>query len=225
MLAIVQARNSSQRLPGKVLREVDRVPVLGYLLDRLAMCKRVQSIIVATSDQTDDTTIERYCMSRGLTCIRGPLDDVAERFRLAIGVTKADAFVRISADSPVMDPAIVDRAVELFSSRACDLATNVRVRTFPKGQSVEVLKAATFLNACAEFDDARDKEHVTTYFYRHPDRFRIESFENERNLGDMSMAIDTLEDWVRFKVVIGNMTRPPASYGLNELIELYEQAA
>lgn len=207
-----------------MLRVVNGTPILGYLLNRLLRCETLTGIVVATSVETDDTAIERFCEARDIACIRGPLDDVAARFRLAVAYMNADAFIRISGDSPLMDPVIVDRAVRMFASENCDLVTNVRTRTFPKGQSVEVMRTSTFMNASGAFEDAADKEHVTTYFYRHADRFRIASFENDRNLGDMSMAIDTAEDFARFGSVVGRMKRPQTTYHLDDLIDLYAMA-
>jgi spore coat polysaccharide biosynthesis protein SpsF len=221
VLAIVQARLSSKRLPGKVLREVGGAPLLSYVLGRLGRSETLTKVIVATSVGADDDAIAEFCRRSDVTCIRGPLDDVAARFRMVVEATNEPAFLRISADSPMIDPAIVDRAVRLFRDGMWDLVTNVAKRTFPKGQSVEVLGSAAFVRASRDFVDAVDKEHVTPYFYRHTDRFSIENFECERQLGELSMVVDTPEDLQRFVTALDRMKKPYKDYSFDELVGLY----
>ena len=141
MLVIIQARLSSVRLPGKVLRPLAGRPMLAQLVDRLKMAKRVGAIIVATSTETDDDAIARFCADMGVRCFRGPVADVAERLTEAAEDAGAEAFVRINGDSPLMCPAIVDAVIELYEAQDVDLATNVQTRTFPRGLSVEVIRS------------------------------------------------------------------------------------
>ncbi len=189
--AVVQARMSSQRLPGKVLAPLAGKPALAWLLYRLASF----DVVVATSDEPSDGPVAAFCAERGVVCFRGPLEDVAARFAGVVERLGLDAFVRVSGDSPLLDPALVAEALELFEATRPDVATNVFPRSFPPGQSVEVVDAATFLAVRPEFD-ADDREHVTRFFYRHPERFRIENFSTVPYAGP-SHALDTPEDLAR----------------------------
>ena len=196
--AVVQARMSSQRLPGKVLAQLAGRPALGWLLERLDGLP----VVVATSTDSSDDTVAAFCAERGVRYIRGPLDDVAGRFALVVEQLGLEAFVRVNGDSPLLDRRLVDRGLELFCETEPDLATNVFPRTFPRGQSVEVVRAETFFAARPEFD-AEDREHVTRFFYRHPERFRIENFAAPEPYDGPGHALDTpadqarLDDWLR----------------------------
>src|SRR5689334_213909 len=128
LVAVVQARYSSRRLPGKVLQEVAAKPLLAYLLERLARCSTLRGIVVATSVEKSDDAIARFCIERGIELYRGPLADVLGRFVGAAETLNLDALVRINGDSPLLDPAIVDQAVELFEQGDVDLVTNVHPR-------------------------------------------------------------------------------------------------
>src|SRR5688500_16406077 len=114
MHAIVQARMSSSRLPGKVLREEGGKQLLGYLLERVGRCSCLGGVVVATSTEAADDPVARYCAEQGVPCCRGPLEDVAGRFVRVLERYPEEAFVRLTADSPLLDPALVERAAALF---------------------------------------------------------------------------------------------------------------
>jgi spore coat polysaccharide biosynthesis protein SpsF len=223
LVAVVQARYSSQRLPGKVLREVDGKPLLGYLLERLRRCREIAQAVVATSTDVSDDAIARYCEAQATRLYRGPLEDVLGRFVEVAESLDASALVRVSGDSPLMDPAIVDRAVSLYAAEGADLVTNVQVRSFPKGQSVEVISTDALRRAAAETDDAEDREHVTRYLYRHPEQFRIRNFKREGDAADIQLSVDTPADFQMFEQIVAAMERPPAEYGLDEILALRER--
>ena len=204
---VVQARMSSQRLPGKVLAPLSGKPVLAWLLDRLAGF----DVVVATSDDASDDPVAAFCAERGVECSRGPLADVAGRFAGVVENYGLEAFARVSGDSPLLDPALLSRAFELFRETEPDLASNVFPRSYPPGQSVEVVRAATFLAARPEFDE-RDREHVTTFFYAHPERFRIESFAAAVPYDGPSHAIDTADDLARIEAWARALPRPDAGW-------------
>ena len=115
---------------------------------------------------------------------------MAERFAAIIQQEQIPAFVRISGDSPLIDPKIVDQAIQLYENSESDLVTNILIRSFPKGQSVEVLRSETFLRILPEFDKY-EQEHVTPFYYRHPERFRITAFTSGVDAGSCQLSIDT----------------------------------
>jgi spore coat polysaccharide biosynthesis protein SpsF (cytidylyltransferase family) len=219
--AIVQARMGSARLPGKVLAEVSGKPLLAYLVERLERARKLDGVVVATSDVAEDDAVASFCRAAGVECHRGPLDDVAGRVLGAARAFGLDAFVRISGDSPLLDQDLADRAAVLLAGTGCDLATNVHPRrTFPHGQSVEAFRRDAFERGYAAAAEPGDFEHVTPVFYRRADEFVIESFEREPAIGDVRLVVDTEEDLAVVTEIVGAMTRPHWDYGLEELLEL-----
>lgn len=221
---IVQARCSSQRLPGKVLRPVAGRPMIQYLTERLARCRLVDKVVIATSTEHSDDDLAAWCEKAGLDCVRGPLDDVAGRFLLAARRHELDSLVRINADSPLLDPAIVDRAIALFAEGSWDLVTNVLVRSFPKGQSVEVIRTS-LLAAAHPAMTAEEREHVTQHFYLHAASFRIGNFSHSEDLSALQHSVDTPEDFAAFSALVAAMTRPHWEYGLSDLLTLSRETA
>jgi spore coat polysaccharide biosynthesis protein SpsF len=215
----------SQRFPGKVLHPVAGKPMLRYLLERLGHCRMVSERVVATSDSEEDRAIVRFCQAQGIDCRRGPLENVAERFRQVLDACGFDGFVRVNGDSPLLDQALVDRAVARFREGDAEIVTNVLERTFPRGQSVEVLKSETFRRGVAAMREEADREHVTRFFYTQRERFRIVNLRAARDESGVQLSVDTPEDMKRFTGIIGRMDRPHWEYGLEEILQFYRRGA
>lgn len=211
MFVLVQARYNSKRMPCKVLRNLVGKPMLQWTLERLTLCKKSAKIVVATSAETTDNPIAEFCQQFGWPCYRGSLSNVAERFAQIVSQEKIPAFVRISGDSPLIDPKIVDHAVQLYQNSYCDLVTNILIRSFPKGQSVEVLRSKTFLNVLPEFDNY-EREHVTPFYYRHPEKFFITSFTSGVDAGKCQLSVDTLADFQKVQQLLESTSGQPGSW-------------
>ncbi|WP_416900348.1 MAG: cytidylyltransferase domain-containing protein [Minwuia sp.] len=214
---IVQARTGSSRCPAKVMRTVAGRRLIDYTLDALELCRAGRPLIVATSDDPLDDALAAHCAARSTPVVRGPLLDVAGRFRTVLQQFPVRAFVRVSGDSPLIDHRLVDLAVETFRTERPDIVSNVVERTYPKGQSVEVLASHAFLKGEAEMADPADREHVTTWFYRHAERFNIVSLKADENLGQASMVIDTEEEFRRFRKLAHQLDSPAWRYRWHEL--------
>lgn len=221
--AIIQARMGSRRLPGKVLRQVGGKPLLGYLLERITRCPCLQQVVVATSGEADDALVARLCQDYGVACFRGELDDVASRFVAIARQWQLSAFVRLSGDSPLLDTALVEQAVGRFGAGIHEVVTNVWPRSFPSGQSVEVVSSNAYLRAYGLMGEAADREHVTTFLYRHPELFSIANFAASEDLTWMRLSVDTPEDLARFATIVELMQRPQWEYRLDEITQLYRQ--
>lgn len=194
-VCVVQARVSSQRVPGKVLAQLAEEPVLTTLLRRLARVRSCREVIVATSDRPEDGSVAALAAAQGVRVVRGSLENVAHRFLTVAREPGVGALVRICADSPFMDPVLIDQAVRLFWRSAADLVTTSNPRTTPSGLSVEVLAAAPFCTCYDSFQDAADFEHVTRAYYRNRAQYRIVSFVPPEPIAlDRSLAIDTPAD-------------------------------
>lgn len=222
---IIQARMSSSRFPGKVLHRVAGKPMLQYLLERLGRCASLDTVVVATSREESDTPVARFCEERGVPCHRGPLADVAGRFLGVMDRFGFDAFVRVTGDSPLLDPRIVDRAVGLFREAGADAVTNVLERSFPKGQSVEVFRSDVFRRGYGRMREARHFEHVTLFFYENARDYRIVNFSSGQDLGRVQLSVDTPEDMARFEAIVLRMDRPHCDYGWREILDLGREAA
>lgn len=218
--AVVQARMSSRRLPGKVLRKLHGRPMLQYLLERLERCRTLDEVVVATTTDPSDDQLAEYCRRAGVLCHRGPRDNVAERLRQAGQRLALDAFVRVCGDSPLLDGRLIDRAVDLFHSDRFDVVTNVMPRSFPAGQSVEVVRSTALADAVGHMSDQVDLEHVTRFFYRNSDRYRIHNFSSELDHDDVSLAVDNSCDFDHIAALIAAMTEPQWQYDVNDLLRL-----
>jgi spore coat polysaccharide biosynthesis protein SpsF len=221
MLIIVQARLSSSRLPGKVLRDLCGRPMLGWTLERLRSARLVSKIVVATSLETDDDKVASFCSAQGVSCVRGPLDNVAERFAVAVRTESAEAFMRITGDAPLIDPAIVDAAIRLHQAGEWDLVSNVLVRSFPVGQSVEILRSSAFLQALEEMNAPADREHVTQFLHKNRGRYRTVNFSSGADAASVQMSVDLPEDFERARMLIEASNGKPG--GWRELLAILEK--
>lgn len=189
---VVQARMGSTRLPGKVLKDIAGRPMLSYQMERLRRVKRAERIVVATTDQPADDAVERFCQKEKIACVRGSEHDVLARYHLAIERFPADVVVRITADCPLIDPAIVDEAIAAYEP---DYVSNMLETTYPYGMAVEVFSAQALREAHREAKDPAEREHVTPFIYRHPERYRLRSLTMAPNLSHHRWTVDTPEDF------------------------------
>ncbi len=220
--AIIQARMSSSRRPGKLLYEVAGKPMLQYVLERLQHCRNLDGQVVATSTQDDDTPIANFCDRFGISVYRGDLANVARRFLEVIELLRFDAFVRISGDSPLLDQQLVDQAVDCFRSGSFDMVTNLMPRSYPEGQSVEVIKSGVFRAAYVAMNSPVHFEHVTPWFYEHHEDFKMLNLGAPHDWSDIHLAVDTEEDMKTFAGIVARFDQPHWQYGLSEIIEIYE---
>lgn len=205
---IIQARMSSSRFPGKVLRSVAGRPLLSYLIESLDHCRNAGPIVVACSTEQSDDPIAQFCAQVGTLCIRGSLDDVMGRFQLVIDQLDASQFVRVCGDSPLLDHRLIDQAIALFWQHRPDLVTNLFPRSFPAGQSVEVVDSDCLRQIGAQATTAEDREHVTRFFYGAADRFNIVNFEADGDWSHHHMAVDEPEDLDRFATRLDSLPGP-----------------
>jgi spore coat polysaccharide biosynthesis protein SpsF len=209
---------SSRRFPGKVLKNLAGKPMLQWTLERLESSKFLGKAVVATSLDSGDDAVEEFCLSQNIKCHRGPLENVAQRFAEVATLEKAESFVRINGDSPLIDPEIIDEAVAIFRMTNADLVTNTLVRTFPKGQSVEVLNSGHFFELCESMTEPEEQEHVTKVFYKNPEKHRIVSFTSGIDAGHAQMSVDTPDDFAVVERLIQMSNGKPE--GWKELLNL-----
>ena len=196
--AIIQARMSSSRLPGKVLRDIAGQPMLVHVVERARLAKLVNQVVIATTTDPSDDAIEQLCAERGYPCYRGSLADVLDRYYQAARTFQADIIVRITSDCPLIDPGLIDDLVRQFTSSQYDFAANRLPlpwgRTYPIGLDLEMCTFQGLEAAWKEAQDKHQREHVMPYFYENPQRFRILHVKHTQDFGAMRWTVDTAED-------------------------------
>jgi spore coat polysaccharide biosynthesis protein SpsF len=194
-LIIVQARMTSNRLPGKVLLPLAGEPMLARLIERLRRVERADGIIIATTTNTPDDAIAELCSRLGVPCHRGSEHDVLSRYADAARLGGARVVVRITADCPLIDPALIDRLIATYAEGGSDYVSNMLPPTWPYGMAVEVFSAAALEQAHAEATQAAEREHVTPFLYWHPERYRLRNVESPVDLSHHRWTVDTPEDY------------------------------
>lgn len=195
ILAVLQARMSSSRLPGKVMAPVLGQPMIARQVERLRRSRRVDHLVVATSEEASDDVLATYAASLDLDVVRGPLGDVLARFLKALDAfPEASTLVRLTADCPLADWRVLDETIEAHLSSGADYTQNTAVRTYPHGLDVEAMKVAALRRAGAEATSAHDREHVTPYLYATPGRFAQADIRRSPSLGHLRWTVDLPED-------------------------------
>ena len=196
--AIIFARMASSRLPGKALRHIAGEPLIKRVINRVSKVKKLSSVVVATSNcKTDDRLVE-YIRSLGIDVFRGATHDVLNRAVSCASYLGVDKFIRVNGDSPFIDPELLEKGIEMWRDPNLDLISNVFPRTYPVGTSVEIIKTDSLKKILGLTADTCDREHVTRFFYKNPEKFKILNFESGRSdLRKVRLAVDTEEDLER----------------------------
>lgn len=198
ILGVIQARMSSSRLPGKVLADLVGAPMLGRQVERLRRSRRLDALVLATSVDASDDPLAAYAGEIGLPVVRGPLDDVLARFAAVLAAwPQATTLVRLTADCPLTDWRVLDAVIDRLADTGADYANNTTAapaKTFPHGLDVEAMRAEVLGQAAAEAADPFEREHVTPFIYRRPERFRIEGLMRAPSLAHLRWTVDYPQD-------------------------------
>lgn len=196
ILAILQARMSSTRLPGKVMLPLAGAPMIVRQIERVSRSRLIDRLVVATSDQAGDDVIEQTCRREGIAVYRGPLDDVLARFTGALDAYPADHVVRLTADCPLADPNVIDATIALHLDAGADYASNSpEPGAWPKGLDVEVMTADALRRAAAEAATPEEHEHVTWGIWNQPDRYRLAWLPSPAGDADVRWTVDRPDDY------------------------------
>ena len=199
--AFIQARMSSTRFPGKVLAPLRGRPLIACVIAQVAQVISPAHIVVVTSTEPSDDPLVCYVRELGAPVYRGPLGNVFERFRRCASAHPCNWVLRLSADSPLLDSRVLKAVLSQAEHTDCDLVTTIFPRTFPRGQNAELIRVDTLLHIDVAELSADDQEHVTPFFYRHPNRFRIVNVRSGNpQLAELSLAVDTIEDLRRLEL-------------------------
>lgn len=198
VVAIIQARMGSSRLPGKVLRDIHGKPMLAWVVERTRKASSVSEVMVATTSDPSDDMVEQVCRQMSIPCFRGNIYDVLDRYYQAAREAQADVVVRITADCPLIDAGLIDTVVQRFVAEKVDFAANrlppPYQRTYPIGLDVEVVSFQALQRAWQEASEKHEREHVLPYLYESPGRFKTLTVDHETDLGSYRWTVDTFED-------------------------------
>ncbi|MFC1667054.1 cytidylyltransferase domain-containing protein [Candidatus Omnitrophota bacterium] len=226
--AVIQARMSSTRLPGKVLKELpygSGITVLEQIIDRLKKSKRLDDIVVATSTKKDDDEIVRIAKRKKVKYLKGSLDNVLSRYYLASKKYHLDLIVRITGDCPCVDPALIDSFIKIHIKKRADYTSNTVKRSYPRGLDVEVFNFSALEKAHRNAGRDYEREHVTPYFYKNPRLFKIVNVKSPRAVygPDIRITLDTEEDYTLLSLVYGYLYRKNRVFTTKEIASLFKK--
>lgn len=226
VVAIIQARTGSTRLPNKIFLKLANKNLLFHVVDRLKYAKEIDNIVVATTISSNDNSVHEWCKVNSIDCFRGSENNVLERYFYAANKFNADIIVRITADDPFKDFRIIDQAVKILKKNKYDFVCNNSPVSFPEGLDVEVITIdalkTSYLNSTSNFE----KEHVTQYIHRNKNMFKIFNIKNKTDLSSYRWTIDTQEDYLFVKEIYNKLYKLDKiflSENIYELIDKYPQ--
>lgn len=221
--AIIQVRLNSKRLPGKALLKINDKTVLQNIILRLKKSKSIKKIIVSTSNKKSDDPIVRFCKKNEIFVFKGSLDHVFNRIKMTSKKFKLNYFLRVCADSPLIDPVLIDRCMKKFIKGNYDIVTNKFPRSYPKGQTVEIIKVSALNNINEKILTSDQKEHFTKYFYDNSKKFRIYNLNFSKQKKFISMALDNKTNFNFLKKLTKKYKDKINDLSLNQLIKIYEK--
>jgi spore coat polysaccharide biosynthesis protein SpsF (cytidylyltransferase family)/aryl-alcohol dehydrogenase-like predicted oxidoreductase len=199
--AILQARVSSRRLPGKILLPLQGKPMLFRQIERISRSRLIGRLIVATSTHPSDDRVNRLCKKYPIECMRGSLRDVLDRYYRVACKIRPRHVVRLTADCPLIDPELIDEIIAFYLNGNYDYVSNKIKPTYPNGLDVEVFSFAALERAWRQADLLSEREHVTPYIYKHPELFYIGNFRSRVDHSDMRWTVDIKGDYLFVKTI------------------------
>lgn len=221
MIAIIQARMGSTRLPGKVLMNLCGEPILYHIIERAKQIKHIDQVLVATSERTEDNSIFDFCQSVDTNCFRGSEDDVLSRYfyaAQACHMAPDDIVIRLTADNPLVDPQVVDKLLMYFEQHNCAYAST---SGFPLGLGAEAFTFSQLKEAFEKASRPSEREHVTPYMYR--DGCLIGKLISPKDYTHFRFTMDTLEDYAFIEKIYNILYQGSHDFYLNDIIDVLER--
>lgn len=223
ILAILQARLSSTRLPGKVLKPILGVPMLLRQIERVRRARGIERLVLATSDDPSDDAIEKLCHENDIECFRGSLNDVLDRFYQAAKDRNPDYVVRLTGDCPLTDPDVIDKVVRHCVAGGFDYASNTIKPTFPDGLDVEVFRFECLEAAWREATLPSQREHVTPFIHQQPGRFKIGNYAGTRNLPHLRWTVDETLDFELIRQIYESLYPAKPDFNTDDVLALLDR--
>jgi spore coat polysaccharide biosynthesis protein SpsF len=219
---IIQARTGSTRLPGKVMKKIENEnTVLDYVINQVKCSKKIEKIIVATTDLIKDDVICRHLNSKKIEYFRGSSEDVLDRYYQCAKKNAAKNIIRITADNPLIDPNIIDRIIEKYKNEKCDYMTNTIHRTFPYGTEVEVFSFESLEKSWKMAKKPSEREHVTPFMCDPQNKFKLINIKLKEDYSHIRYTVDRVEDLELIKKIVKNISTRPIL--MKNVINLYKK--
>ena len=220
VVAIIQARMSSSRLPGKVLMPLANKPVLAHIVERLSYCKMIDKIVVATTNEVSDDLVADYCKNNNIDCYRGSLKDVLDRYYQSAKIHHANPIVRITGDCPVIDPVVVDAVITGYLSGEYDYYG--LGGEFPDGLDCTVFSFSAIERAWKEAKLQSEREHVGPYIENNPHLFRNGALELFQGLSQQRWTLDELNDYELLSKIFNELYRLDSPFLTHEILQFIQ---
>ncbi|MGE4232547.1 MAG: cytidyltransferase [Bacteriovoracia bacterium] len=221
--AIIQARTGSTRLPNKIFAEIQGRPFLWHVVHRLKPSKKVDKIIIATTTNSNDDSIEEWASENSVTCFRGSENDVLSRYFEAAKANNVKVIVRVTADDPFKDSTIIDSVISQLETQNLDFSFNNNPPSFPEGLDVEVFTFDALKKAHENSKDPFEREHVTQFFYRNPDLFKMKNLSYKENLSYLRWTVDTENDLEMARQVYAHLFSKNRNFSFLDILALLEE--
>lgn len=222
-LAILQARISSSRLPGKVLKPILGKPMLLRQIERVGRAKKIDHLVVATSLDKSDDEIEKNCKTTNIDCFRGSLDDVLDRFYQAAKKYNPEHIVRLTGDCPLADPEVIDGIIKMHIEGGYDYTSNGIIRTLPDGLDVEIFTYKALKESWHESFLPSHREHVTGFINSKPDRYSLGSYTKNTDLSHLRWTVDEELDFVLVEKIYNELYPENPNFTTSDILELLER--
>lgn len=223
ILAVLQARLSSTRLPGKVLKDVHDEPMILRQIERISQSRLIDKLVVATSTEPSDDALVELLQSADIEVRRGPLHDVVARFETVVGEYHPTAIVRLTADCPLTDSNVIDEVIREHVGSAADYTSNTLERTFPDGLDVECFSADAFERMRQSELSDDEREHVTMAFYSHPDTYVLHSVTQANDVSGLRWTVDVHNDLEFVRQVYRDLYDENDNFGQFEILGFLEK--
>jgi spore coat polysaccharide biosynthesis protein SpsF len=224
-LIIVQARMGSTRLPGKVLKTVLGKPLLAYQIERLQRVQRADGIVIATTNDGSEAPIVALCETLGVSTFRGSEEDVLARYHGAAKAHQADVVVRVTSDCPLIDPQVIDEVIDFYTEHQPQylFVSNTLERTYPMGMDTEVFSRQILEEAFREAALSPEREHVTPFIYRRPERYPIGQVKYPKDYHHYRLTVDTPEDFALIEKILEALYPEKPQFTLEEILHVLAQ--
>jgi spore coat polysaccharide biosynthesis protein SpsF len=222
-VAVLQARMSSTRLPGKVLLRTCGKPLLQHQIERVRRCRTIATLVVATSDSPEDAPIAALCEQLGVGVFRGDLHDVLDRMVRAARPHAPGWFVRLTGDCPLADPAVIDQVVQACREHGVDYASNALHPTFPDGLDAECMRFAVLEEAWREARKPSAREHVTPFIHTQPRRYVLREVRHTPDLSGLRWTVDDPVDFVFVSQVYEHLYARQPEFGMDDVLALLRE--
>lgn len=222
IIAILQARMSSSRLPGKVLRPIMDKPMLAYQIERIKKAAKLDKIILATSTEEQDQALVELAKQLQIEAYQGSLENVLERFYYAGYQYKADHVMRLTGDCPLIDPQLLDQLVDFHLAGQFDYSANCLQPSFPDGLDAEIMRWSVLEEAFHEAQLFSEKEHVTPFIHKRPERYQLGHFKNAQDYSSLRWTVDELKDFELIENIYQNLFPKNPNFTWQDVLQYVE---